>query len=147
MSKKIHMGSRLKVRYDEACGPDGSKLERREILELAEKDLETEGSRVPINAHTGELIDIKVLPSLHAVMECALGVIDSELRQMLRISQKGGGLDRHQSQAFGQMTRSLAQLVGVDQQLKEKSELETMSDEDLIKLAEIATKRLAEGEE
>ena len=146
MSKKIHMGDRLKVRYDDACGPKGSKLERREILELAEKDLETEGSRIAINSKSRELIDIKVLPSLHAVMECALGVIDSEMRHMLRISQTGRGLDRHQAQAFGQMTRSLAQLVGVDQQLKEKSDLETMSDEELIKLAEIATKRLSEGD-
>ena len=87
MSKKIHMGDRLKVRYDDACGPKGSKLERREILELAEKDLETEGSRIAINSKSRELIDIKVLPSLHAVMECALGVIDSEMRHMLRISQ------------------------------------------------------------
>ena len=144
--KKIHMGERLKVRYDEACSPQGSKLERREIIELADKDIETEGSRVAINAHQADLIDIKVLPSLHGVMENAIGVIDSEIRRMLRVSSTGTGLDRAQVQAFGQMTRSLAQVVGIEQQLKQQSELEAMSDEDLIKLAKMTSERLKEDD-
>ena len=138
------MGERLKVRYEDACGPKGSKLERREILELAEKDLETEGSRVAINTHQADLIDIKVLPSLHGVMENAIGIIDSEIRRMLRVSVTGSGLDRAQVQAFGQMTRSLAQVVGIEQQLKQQSELEAMSDDDLIKLAKMTSERLKE---
>ena len=138
------MGERLKVRYEDACGPKGSKLERRELIELAEKDLETEGSRVAINAHQADLIDIKVLPSLHGVMENAIGVIDSEIRRMLRVSSTGTGLDRAQVQAFGQMTRSLAQVVGIEQQLKQQSELEAMSDDDLIKLAKMTSERLKE---
>ena len=140
------MGERLKVRYDEACSPQGSKLERREIIELADKDIETEGSRVAINAHQADLIDIKVLPSLHGVMENAIGVIDSEIRRMLRVSSTGTGLDRAQVQAFGQMTRSLAQVVGIEQQLKQQSELEAMSDEDLIKLAKMTSERLKEDD-
>ena len=144
--KKIHMGERLKVRYDEACSPQGSKLERWEIIELADKDIETEGSRVAINAHQADIIDIKVLPSLHGVMENAIGVIDSEIRRMLRVSSTGTGLDRAQVQAFGQMTRSLAQVVGIEQQLKQQSELEAMSDEDLIKLAKMTSERLKEDD-
>ena len=144
--KKIHMGERLKVRYDEACSPQGSKLERREIIELADKDIETEGSRVAINAHQADLIDIKVLPSLHGVMENAIGVIASEIGRMLRGSSTGAGLDGAQVQAFGQMTRSLAQVVGIEQQLKQQSELEAMSDEDLIKLAKMTSERLKEDD-
>ena len=143
MAKKIHMGKSLTVRYDEACkqGPSG-KLDRREILGMAADDIEAEGSRININRHQADLIDIKVLPSLHSIMENALAVIDSEVRHHLRCSVRGGGLDRAQVHSFGQMTRSLAQLVGIEKELKDQSELDAMSDDDLIRLAEMTSKRL-----
>ena len=124
MSKKIYMGKSLEVRYDKACKTQGGKLDRREIIELAEQDLETEGSRVSINKHQADLIDIRVLPSLHSIMQNSLAVIDSEVRHHLRVSTSSDGLDRQQVHSFGQMTRSLAQIVGIEKELKEQSDLD-----------------------
>ena len=143
--KKIYIGKSLEVRYDEACKTKGGKLDRREILELAEQDLETEGSRVQINKRQADLIDIRVMPSLHSIMENALAVIDSEVRHHLRVSTTSSGLDRQQVHSFGQMTRSLAQIVGIEKELKEQSDLDAMSDADLIKLAEMTSDRLKDS--
>ena len=140
MAKKIHMGKKLAVRFEKA----GSKLERREVMADAEDDIVSEGSRVQINQRKESLIDVRVLPSLHGIMENALAVVDSEIRHHLRVSQSGTGLDRAQVHSFGQMTRSLAQIVGMENDLRDQSELDAMSDEDLIKLAEMTSSRLLE---
>ena len=145
MSKKIYMGKSLEVRYDEACKTPGGKLDRREILEMAEADLEAEGSRVQINKRQSDLIDIRVLPSLHSIMENALAVIDSEVRHHLRVSTSSSGLDRQQVHSFGQMIRSLAQIVGIEKELKEQSDLDAMSAADLMKLAEMTSDRLKDS--
>ena len=143
MSRKIYNAGKLQVRYEKAASKgDAGKQEREELLTQADQDIEDEGAFVEINRDANELIDIQVLPSLHSMMENMYTIIDAETRRLMRQTVSGGGMDKVDSQHFGQLTRSICQLANLEHGIREQNQLEQMSDDELKRLADIAYKKL-----
>ena len=143
MSSKIYNAGNLQVRYDEAAAKGAAgKQDREELLAQADRDIEDEGAFIEINRDARDIIDVHVLPSLHSMMENMSTIIDAETRRLMRQTVSGGGMDKSDSQHFGQLTRSLCQLANVEHGIREQNQLEQMSDDDLKRLADIAYKKL-----
>ena len=143
MSRKIFNAGKLQVRYDEAASKGAAgKQDREELLAQADRDIEDEGAFVEINRDARDLIDVNILPSLHSMMENMYSIIDAETRRLMRQTVSGGGMDKADSQHFGQLTRSICQLANLEHGIKEQNQLEQMSDDDLKRLADIAYKKL-----
>tara|TARA_R110000744_G_scaffold99397_1_gene191882 strand:+ start:202 stop:648 length:447 start_codon:yes stop_codon:yes gene_type:complete len=143
MSRKIFNAGKLKVRYDEASlkGAAG-KQDREELLAQADQDIEAEGAFVEINREAQALIDVNILPSLHSMMENMYTIIDAETRRLMRQTVSGGGMDKGDSQHFGQLTRSICQLANLEHGIREQNQLDQISDDELKRLADIAYKKL-----
>jgi len=143
MSRKIYNAGKLQVRYDKAAAKGAAgKQDREELLAQADRDIEDEGAFIEINRDARDIIDVHVLPSLHSMMENMYTIIDAETRRLMRQTVSGGGMDKSDSQHFGQLTRSLCQLANVEHGIREQNQLEQMSDDDLKRLADIAYKKL-----
>ena len=143
MSRKIYNAGKLQVRYDEAAAKGAAgKQDREELLAQADRDIEDEGAFVEINRDARDLIDVSILPSLHSMMENMYSIIDAETRRLMRQTVSGGGMDKADSQHFGQLTRSICQLANLEHGIREQNQLEQMSDDDLKRLADIAYKKL-----
>ena len=143
MSRKIYNAGKLQVRYDEAAAKGAAgKQEREELLAQADRDIEDEGAFIEINRDARDIIDVHVLPSLHSMMENMYTIIDAETRRLMRQTVSGGGMDKSDSQHFGQLTRSVCQHANVEHGIREQNQLEQMSDDDLKRLADIAYKKL-----
>ena len=143
MSRKIFNAGKLQVRYEEAASKGAAgKQERAELLAQADRDIEDEGAFVEINREAQALIDVNILPSLHSMMENMYTIIDAETRRLMRQTVSGGGMDKGDSQHFGQLTRSICQLANLEHGIREQNSLEQMSDEELKRLADIAYKKL-----
>ena len=143
MTRKIFNAGKLQVRYDDAAtkGAAGQQ-DRTALLAQADRDIEAEGAFVEINRDATQLIDVHVLPSLHNMMENVYTIIDAETRRLMRQTVSGGGMDKADSQHFGQLTRSLCQLANLEHGIREQNNLEQMSDDELKRLADIAYKKL-----
>ena len=114
MSRKIFNAGKLQVRYDEAASKGAAgKQDREELLAQADRDIEDEGAFVEINRDARDLIDVNILPSLHSMMENMYSIIDAETRRLMRQTVSGGGMDKADSQHFGQLTRSICQLANL----------------------------------
>jgi len=143
MSRKIFNAGKLQVRYEEAASKGAAgKQDRAELLAQADRDIEDEGAFVEINREAQALIDVNILPSLHAMMENMYTIIDAETRRLMRQTVSGGGMDKGDSQHFGQLTRSICQLANLEHGIREQNSLEQMSDDELKRLADIAYKKL-----
>jgi len=143
MSRKIYNAGKLQVRYDTAASKGAAgKQDREELLAQADQDIEAEGAFVEINRDARDLIDVNILPSLHSMMENMYSIIDAETRRLMRQTVSGGGMDKADSQHFGQLTRSICQLANLEHGIREQNQLEQMSDDDLKRLADIAYKKL-----
>ena len=143
MSRKIFNAGKLQVRYDKAASKGAAgKQDREELLAQADRDIEDEGAFVEINRDARDLIDVNILPSLHSMMENMYSIIDAETRRLMRQTVSGGGMDKADSQHFGQLTRSICQLANLEHGIREQNQLEQMSDDDLKCLADIAYKKL-----
>jgi uncharacterized protein YjiS (DUF1127 family) len=143
MSRKIYNAGKLQVRYDKAAAKGAAgKQDREELLAQADRDIEDEGAFVEINRDARDLIDVNILPSLHSMMENMYSIIDAETRRLMRQTVSGGGMDKADSQHFGQLTRSICQLANLEHGIREQNQLEQMSDDDLKRLADIAYKKL-----
>ena len=143
MSRKIFNAGKLQVRYDEAASKGAAGIQdREELLAQADRDIEDEGAFVEINRDARDLIDVNILPSLHSMMENMYSIIDAETRRLMRQTVSGGGMDKADSQHFGQLTRSICQLANLEHGIREQNQLEQMSDDDLKRLADIAYKKL-----
>ena len=143
MSRKIYNAGKLQVRYDKAASKGAAgKQDREELLAQADQDIEAEGAFVEINRDARDLIDVNILPSLHSMMENMYSIIDAETRRLMRQTVSGGGMDKADSQHFGQLTRSICQLANLEHGIREQNQLEQMSDDDLKRLADIAYKKL-----
>ena len=143
MSRKIFNAGKLQVRYEEAASKGAAgKQERAELLAQADRDIEDEGAFVEINREAQALIDVNILPSLHSMMENMYTIIDAETRRLMRQTVAGGGMDKGDSQHFGQLTRSICQLANLEHGIREQNSLEQMSDDELKRLADIAYKKL-----
>ena len=143
MSRKIYNAGKLQVRYDEAAAKGAAgKQDREELLAQADQDIEAEGAFIEIHRDARDIIDVHVLPSLHSMMENMYTIIDAETRRLMRQTVSGGGMDKSDSQHFGQLTRSLCQLANVEHGIREQNQLEVMSVDDLKRLADIAYKKL-----
>ena len=143
MSRKIYNAGKLQVRYEKAASKGAAgKQEREELLAQADRDIEDEGAFVEINRDANELIDVNILPSLHSMMENMYTIIDAETRRLMRQIVSGGGMDKVDSQHFGQLTRSICQLANLEHGIREQNQLEQMSDDELKRLADIAYKKL-----
>ena len=143
MSRKIYNAGKLQVRYDEAAAKGAAgKQDREELLAQADRDIEDEGAFVEINRDARDLINVHILPSLHSMMENMYSIIDAETRRLMRQTVAGGGMDKAESQHFGQLTRSICQLANLEHGIREQNQLEQMSDDDLKRLADIAYKKL-----
>jgi len=143
MSRKIYNAGKLQVRYEKAASKGAAgKQDREELLAQADQDIEAEGAFVEINRDAEELIDIQVLPSLHSMMENMYSIIDAETRRLMRQTVSGGGMDKVDSQHFGQLTRSICQLANLEHGIREQNQLDQMSDDELKRLADIAYKKL-----
>tara|TARA_R110001583_G_scaffold2908_1_gene19902 strand:+ start:198 stop:644 length:447 start_codon:yes stop_codon:yes gene_type:complete len=143
MSRKIFNAGKLQVRYEEAASKGAAgKQERAELLAQADRDIEDEGAFVEINREAQALIDVNILPSLHSMMENMYTIIDAETRRLMRQTVSGGGMDKGDSQHFGQLTRSICQLANLEHGIREQNSLEQMSDDELKRLADIAYKKL-----
>jgi|TARA_R100000030_G_scaffold62013_1_gene46901 uncharacterized protein YjiS (DUF1127 family) len=143
MSRKIYNAGKLQVRYEKAASKGAAgKQEREELLAQADRDIEAEGAFVEINRDANELIDVSILPSLHSMMENMYTIIDAETRRLMRQTVSGGGMDKVDSQHFGQLTRSICQLANLEHGIREQNQLEQMSDDELKRLADIAYKKL-----
>ena len=143
MSRKIYNAGKLQVRYDKAASKGAAgKQDRKELLAQADRDIEDEGAFVEINRDARDLIDVNILPSLHSMMENMYSIIDAETRRLMRQTVSGGGMDKADSQHFGQLTRSICQLANLEHGIREQNQLEQMSDDDLKRLADIAYKKL-----
>ena len=119
MSRKIFNAGKLQVRYEEAASKGAAgKQERAELLAQADRDIEDEGAFVEINREAQALIDV------------------------MRQTVSGGGMDKGDSQHFGQLTRSICQLANLEHGIREQNSLEQMSDDELKRLADIAYKKL-----
>ena len=143
MSRKIYNAGKLQVRYDKAASQGAAgKQDREELLAQADQDIEAEGAFVEITRDARDLIDVNILPSLHSMMENMYSIIDAETRRLMRQTVSGGGMDKADSQHFGQLTRSICQLANLEHGIREQNQLEQMSDDDLKRLADIAYKKL-----
>jgi len=143
MSRKIFNAGKLQVRYDEAASKGAAgKQDREQLLAQADRDIEDEGAFVEINRDARDLINVHILPSLHSMMENMYSIIDAETRRLMRQTVSGGGMDKADSQHFGQLTRSICQLANLEHGIREQNQLEQMSDDDLKRLADIAYKKL-----
>ena len=143
MSRKIYNAGKLQVRYDKAAAEGAAgKQDREALLAQADRDIEDEGAFVEINRDARDLIDVNILPSLHSMMENMYSIIDAETRRLMRQTVSGGGMDKVDSQHFGQLTRSICQLANLEHGIREQNQLEQMSDDDLKRLADIAYKKL-----
>ena len=143
MSRKIYNAGKLQVRYDKAASKGAAgKQDREELLAQADQDIEAEGAFVEINRDARDLINVHILPSLHSMMENMYSIIDAETRRLMRQTVSGGGMDKADSQHFGQLTRSICQLANLEHGIREQNQLEQMSDDDLKRLADIAYKKL-----
>ena len=143
MSRKIYNAGKLHARYEKAASKgDAGKQEREELLAQADQDIEAEGAFVEINRDARDLIDVNILPSLHSMMENMYSIIDAETRRLMRQTVSGGGMDKADSQHFGQLTRSICQLANLEHGIREQNQLDQMSDDELKRLADIADKKL-----
>ena len=143
MSRKIFNAGKLQVRYEEAASKGAAgKQERAELLAQADRDIEDEGAFVEINREAQALIDVNILPSLHSMMENMYTIIDAETRRLMRQTVSGGGMDKGDSQHFGQLTRSICQLANLEHGIREQNQLDQISDDELKRLADIAYKKL-----
>ena len=143
MARKIFNAGKLQVRYEDAATKGSAgKQEREELLTQADQDIEAEGAFVEINSEAQALIDINVLPSLHSMMDSMYTIIDAETRRLMRQTVSGGGMDKADSQHFGQLTRSICQLANLEHGIREQNQLDHMSDDELKRLADIAYKKL-----
>tara|TARA_R100000664_G_scaffold22335_1_gene31792 strand:+ start:2690 stop:3193 length:504 start_codon:yes stop_codon:yes gene_type:complete len=131
--------TKLNVKYDFRTAQDRqSKTERS--LE-ADELLASDALDVEINKDLPSKVDVHVYPSIHSMMHNAYATIDSEFRQLSRISQ-GSGLDHYQSKHFTNMVNSYAKLMQLELDIRQSSDLEAQSDEQIQRLAEQAYKKL-----
>ena len=76
------------------------------------------------------------------MMENMYTIIDAETRRLMRQTVSGGGMDKGDSQHFGQLTRSICQLANLEHGIREQNQLDQISDDELKRLADIAYKKL-----
>lgn len=132
MTKHRMDHNKLAVRYDEASAKGArGRFDRKALLDQADEDVIIEGAQVWTNKRSDELVDVRVLPSIHGIMGNLYQTIDAESRRLCRIATTGTGLDKGDSLHLGQLTRSLVQLAGLEHGLAEVDALESLTDEEL----------------
>ena len=130
---------KLNVKYD-FRKPNDRQSRKERSLE-ADELLDSDSLDIEINKVLPSKVDVHVSPSIHSMMHNAYATIDSEFRQLSRISN-GTGLDHYQSKHFNNMVNSYAKLMQLELQVRESSDLEAQSDEQIQRLAETAYKKL-----
>lgn len=130
---------RLNVSYD--FRPNESNHNKHQKSLEADELLDSDAQEIEPNKELQTKIDVHVYPSLHSMMHNAYATIDSEFRQLTRISQSSG-LDHYQGKHFNMMVNSYAKLMQLELQMREQNNLEAQSDEQIQALAETAYKKL-----
>ena len=130
---------RLNVSYD--FRPNKSNHNSQQESLEADELLDSDAQGIEPNKELQTKIDVHVYPSLHSMMHNAYATIDSEFRQLTRISQSSG-LDHYQGKHFNMMVNSYAKLMQLELQMREQNNLEAQSDEQIQALAEAAYKKL-----
>ena len=130
---------RLNVSYD--FRPNKSNHTKHQESLEADELLDSDAQGIEPNKELLKKVDVHVYPSLHSMMHNAYATIDSEFRQLSRISQSSG-LDHYQGKHFNSMVNSYAKLMQLELQMREQNNLEAQSDEQIQALAEAAYKKL-----
>ena len=133
------VAKRINVSYD--FRPNKSNHNKHAEALEADELLEVDAQGIQANKELETKVDVHVYPSLHSMMHNAYATIDSEFRQLARISQSSG-LDHYQGKHFNSMVNSYAKLMQLELQMREQNNLEAQSDEQIQKLAEAAYKKL-----
>lgn len=94
------------------------------------KALHAEASEMVVNDNL-KSVDVVFLPSVHRMVNNSYAVIESEVRRLLRASNLGGGLDKSQTAQFERYVSSLVRLANLERSVRDDSEVEAMSDEEL----------------
>ena len=103
--------------------------------------LAAEAKHIAINSKAEDMA-LPFLPSVHTMLTNAYSVIDTEIRRLGRLAHHG--LDRPETLQFEKYVTSLVRLANLENNIRDTSELEAMSDKNL---KEAVKKALERGEE
>ena len=103
--------------------------------------LAAEAKNISINSKAKE-IALPFLPSVHTMLTNAYSVIDMEVRRLGREAHMG--LDRSDTLQFEKYVTSLVRLANLENNIRDTSELEAMSDKNLEEAVKKALERGAE---
>ena len=119
------MDASLDVEYTSSSDKGHSALVTKQRKALAE-----ESPSMVINDNL-KGVDVVFLPSVHRMVNNSYSVIESEVRRLLRESSRGNGLDKSQTAQFERYVSSLVRLANLERSVRDDSEVEAMSDEEL----------------
>lgn len=127
--KRRHvMDASLDVEYTSISDREHSALVTKQRKSIAE-----EAKTMTVNDGLSG-IDAVFMPSVHRMVNSAYSIIDTELRRLLREAHRGsGGLDKSGTAQFERYASSLVRLVNLERSVRDDSEVEAMSDEELTK--------------
>jgi hypothetical protein len=108
-----------------------SKTETRGLVATQGAELVAEARAIDVNRDL-QHIDVVMLPSVHRMVNNAYSVIDSELRRLQRESM-AGGLSKTDTTQFERYAASLVRLVNMERSVRNDSDVDAMSDEELTK--------------
>lgn len=124
--RRVMDAAHLQVDYDSL-----SKTETRGLVASQGAELAAEARSIDINRNIQQ-VDVVMLPSVHRMVNNAYSVIDSELRRLQRESASGG-LSKTDTTQFERYASSLVRLVNMERSVRNDSEVDAMSDEELTK--------------
>lgn len=134
MAKKYIMNaSHTQMDYD-SLDSRGTKA----LVAAQGEALAAEAKNISINSKAKE-IALPFLPSVHTMLTNAYSVIDMEVRRLGRAAQVG--LDRSETLQFEKYVTSLVRLANLENNIRDTSELEAMSDKNLEEAVKKALER------
>lgn len=138
MAKKYMKAGHTKIDYS-SLDNQGSKG----LIAAQGEILASEAKSIQINTKAKE-IALPHLPSVHTMLTNSYAIIDTELRNLGRRSIHG--LDKSETIQFEKYVSSLVRLANLENNIRDTSELEAMSDKHLEEAVKKALQRSQEAE-
>ena len=113
---------------------------KSEVNLAEEQSLSSTGRSIMMNKALDEKLDVTLLPSVHNMLNSSYSVIANEV-QRLDLRSRREQLSQQEIRSFERLTASLVRLASLEMNIREQGELEVMSDDKIMELADQAMRR------
>jgi hypothetical protein len=113
---------------------------KSEVNLAEEQSLSSTGQSIMMNKALDEKLDVTLLPSVHNMLNSSYSVIANEV-QRLDLRSRREQLSQQEIRSFERLTASLVRLASLEMNIREQGELEVMSDDKIMELADQAMRR------